>query len=47
LRRAQTDYIAELQKYEEVVKDSRLIRAYRILKDEGADSLLKKAVKRQ
>lgn len=43
---AQTIYIAELQKYEKVVKDSRLIRAYRILKDEGAISLLKKASKR-
>ncbi|HLM61927.1 MAG TPA: class I SAM-dependent methyltransferase, partial [Pyrinomonadaceae bacterium] len=47
LRQAQTDYIAELQKYEDVVKNSRLIRAYRVLKDEGAENLVKKAVKRQ
>ncbi len=44
--RAQTEYIARLQTYEKVVNDSRLMRAYRILKDEGAESLVKKAVKR-
>jgi len=42
----QTVYVAELQTYERVVKDSRLMRAYRILTDEGAESLVKKAVKR-
>lgn len=41
----QCDYLLELQTYERVVKDSRLIRAYRILKDEGAGSLIKKARK--
>lgn len=46
LHRAQTDYIAELQQYEDVVKNSRVMRAYRILKDEGTESLVKKAVKR-
>ena len=46
LRRRQTDYIATLQTYERVVNDSKLMRAYRILKDEGAESLLKKTVKR-
>jgi len=42
----QTDYVAELQTYERVVKNSRLMLAYRILTDEGAESLVKKAVKR-
>lgn len=41
----QSDYVAELQKYERVVKDSRLMRAYRVLTDEGAGSLIKKATK--
>lgn len=43
--RSQNEYIAELQTYERVVKDSRLMRAFRILKDEGAGSLIKKAGK--
>lgn len=47
LRRRQTDYIATLQTYERVVNDSKLMRAYRILKDEGAESLVKKTVKRK
>ena len=47
LHRAQTDYIARLQTYEKVVQNSRLMRAYRILTDEGAESLVKKTVKRQ
>ncbi len=42
----QVAYVARLQTYEQVVNDSRLMRAYRILKDEGAESLVKKAVKR-
>lgn len=45
-RRRQIDYIAALQTYERVVKESKLMRAYRILKDEGAESLIKKTVKR-
>lgn len=46
LYRAQTEYIERLQTYERVVNDSKLMRAYRILKDEGAESLLKKSTKR-
>lgn len=42
---AQSAYVAELQKYERVVRDSRLMRAYRVLTDEGAGSLIKKATK--
>jgi hypothetical protein len=41
----QNQYIESLQTYERVVRDSRLMRAYRILKDEGVGSLLKKAAK--
>jgi len=41
----QSRYTEELQKYEAVVKNSKLLRALRILKDEGAESLIKKAVK--
>ncbi|MDQ3624853.1 MAG: hypothetical protein M3463_20625 [Verrucomicrobiota bacterium] len=42
--RNQSEYVCELQKYESVVKDSRLLRAYRVWKDEGARGVLKKAV---
>ncbi len=41
----QNEYVLELKKYEDVVKNSRLLRAYRILKGEGVGSLLKKAAK--
>jgi O-antigen biosynthesis protein len=38
----QTEYINALQTYEKVVKDSKVIRAYRKLTDEGLGSLLKR-----
>lgn len=44
--RQQLEYVRELQKYEAVVKDSRLMRAYQILKDEGIGSLTQKTMKR-
>lgn len=40
---SQAAYIDRLKTYEEVVNDSRVMRAYRILKDEGFGVLLKKA----
>jgi hypothetical protein len=40
---SQQEYIRTLQTYEEVVLKSRLLRAFRILKDEGVGSLLKKS----
>lgn len=41
----QNRYVEELQKHSAVVRNSKLLRALRILKDEGAKSLIKKAVK--
>ncbi|HZH33381.1 MAG TPA: class I SAM-dependent methyltransferase [Pyrinomonadaceae bacterium] len=41
----QQKYIENLQTYEQVVRDSRVMRAYRILKQEGVGSLLRKASK--
>ena len=43
--RSQSDYIAELQTYEKVVKNSRLMRTYRVWKNEGAKGVLKKSIK--
>jgi O-antigen biosynthesis protein len=42
---AQAAYIDRLRTFEQVVKGSRVMRAYRILKDEGVGSLIKKAKK--
>lgn len=41
----QSLYVEDLKKYENVVKNSNVIRAYRVLKDEGLRSLIKKASK--
>lgn len=41
----QSLYVEDLKKYENVVKNSNMIRAYRVLKDEGLKSLIKKASK--
>lgn len=38
----QQNYIETLQIYEEIVQNSRIMRIYRILKDEGFSSLIKK-----
>lgn len=45
--RMQNLYVEELQKYEAFVRNSRLLRAYRIWKDEGAKSLIIKAAKKR
>lgn len=45
LVQSQSEYIERLRTYEEVVKNSRMMRAYRILKDEGVGNLIKKARK--
>lgn len=41
----QSKYVEELQKYESLLKGSRMIRAYRTWKEEGLGSVLKKLVK--
>lgn len=41
----QEKYIETLQTYESVVNESKLMRIYRILKDEGVESLLKKGAR--
>jgi hypothetical protein len=43
---AQQTYINTLQTYEDLVKNSRVMRAYRVLKYEGARTLFKKGSKR-
>jgi len=45
--RQQNEYVQTLQTYEEIVQHSRVMRLYRVFKDEGVGSLAKKATKRQ
>jgi len=43
----QNDYIRHFQMHENVVMNSAVMRAYRILRTEGIGSLLRKAFKRK
>lgn len=45
--RDQSEDLRELQKYASVIKNSRLLQAYRVWKDQGAGGVLRKAVKYQ